>query len=182
MVEDGKLVLPTKWPAARMFVNKHLVFDTMLSAPNLFLNSLEGPMPCVDVTETALRGAPASLEAGVNVTVTFSAMPAKTSNRRWMLVGTLVSYKDSDDVTRTVEAGSPSMADCDERVLDLMTSDEITVESVSVSLKDPLLMTRITRAVRGASCMHLQCFDLHTFVAMQRDAREVRGGARFRAI
>ena len=42
---------------------------------------------------------------------------------------------------------------------------------VSVSLRDPLSLTRIVHAVRGRECLHVQCFDLTSYIRTQRTAK-----------
>lgn len=49
--------------------------------------------------------------------------------------------------------------------------DDIISESIKVSLKCPITMTLITIPVRGINCKHIACFNLETFVNMQRKSK-----------
>lgn len=49
--------------------------------------------------------------------------------------------------------------------------EDIISESIKVSLKCPITMALITIPVRGINCKHISCFNLETFVNMQRKSK-----------
>jgi uncharacterized membrane protein YgcG len=54
-------------------------------------------------------------------------------------------------------------------VVQFMTADdELTSSSMRVSLRCPLMLTRIVVPVKGRRCTHVQCFDLDNFLAYAR--------------
>jgi hypothetical protein len=53
-------------------------------------------------------------------------------------------------------------------VVRFMNSDEITSSSMKVSLRCPLMLTRISTPVKGRRCSHVQCFDLDYFLLYAR--------------
>ncbi|KAF4973385.1 hypothetical protein FZEAL_9343 [Fusarium zealandicum] len=57
-------------------------------------------------------------------------------------------------------------------------SDDIIVEdeTLAVSLADPFSATRFSIPVRGAHCMHLECFDLETWLQTRPRKPEQKGG------
>jgi len=46
----------------------------------------------------------------------------------------------------------------------LTTADEVTTDSLQLSLRCPVSQSRIKVPVRGKKCKHIQCFDLGTFI------------------
>lgn len=50
----------------------------------------------------------------------------------------------------------------------LSSQEDIAVESMKVSLRCPLALTRIKRPVKGKRCLHVQCFDLDNFLQFAR--------------
>lgn len=49
--------------------------------------------------------------------------------------------------------------------------EDIISESIKVSLKCPITMSMIRIPVRGINCKHISCFNLETFVNMQRKSK-----------
>lgn len=49
--------------------------------------------------------------------------------------------------------------------------NEVEIDKITVSLKDPYTWERIRTPARGHRCHHGQCFDLHTFIAFMFSAR-----------
>jgi len=49
--------------------------------------------------------------------------------------------------------------------------DDIMTSQMSVSIKCPLSLKRLSIPARGKTCTHLGCFDLETFLNFQRDAK-----------
>jgi MIZ/SP-RING zinc finger len=53
-------------------------------------------------------------------------------------------------------------------VVRFMNSDELSSSSMKVSLRCPLMLTRISTPVKGRRCSHVQCFDLDFFLLYAR--------------
>ncbi|KAK1865641.1 hypothetical protein I4F81_008170 [Pyropia yezoensis] len=74
-------------------------------------------------------------------------------------------------VAASVPADSPrpSVLDvCRAMVHRFLTAGEVTVGSIVLHLRCPLSLARIDVPVKGARCSHVQCFDLHSFLAYAR--------------
>lgn len=53
-------------------------------------------------------------------------------------------------------------------VVQFMNSDDVMSSSMKVSLRCPLMLTRISIPVKGRKCLHVQCFDLEFFLKYTR--------------
>lgn len=53
-------------------------------------------------------------------------------------------------------------------VVQFMNSDDVASSSMKVSLRCPLMLTRISIPVKGKKCTHVQCFDLEYFLEYTR--------------
>jgi len=79
---------------------------------------------------------------------------------------------DADIVAAVAARESPSIASGYERALNSFREDadgiEIVITHTNLSLKCPLSLAKITVPGRGRRCTHLQCFDLLSYVGMNK--------------
>ena len=168
--EDGVLKFPPRWPASVCIrVNGHVLFNTLTTGMGLFAESAsnEGPPPTIDITPR-LDGNWSS----AMIHVSFKSLPSEESNRQWIVAGLCVTEHSDAAVNAMVERQSQPLATCQERVRKLMQDGgDVVCASIDVKLTDPLTAKRIEKAGRGKACAHLQCFDVGSFLAMQRAAQ-----------
>lgn len=51
------------------------------------------------------------------------------------------------------------------------SENDVEIDKIMVSLKDPFTWELISTPVRGHKCQHGQCFDLKTFISFMSTAR-----------
>ncbi|CAG9320164.1 unnamed protein product [Blepharisma stoltei] len=86
----------------------------------------------------------------------------------------LIKQKSEDTLIREItEKPGLSIEEGKEFVINKLArgDDDIVSESVKLSLKCPFAMTFMEIPVRAVNCTHIQCFNLATFVKLQRASR-----------
>ena len=83
--------------------------------------------------------------------------------------------KLSELMDRLREKSTLTLEETLEKIKKFYSQDaDVVTEKLSVSLKDPLTLTKIKIPARGRNCTHLGCFDLEYFLNFQRDAKHAQ--------
>lgn len=89
----------------------------------------------------------------------------------------LVQLLEEDALISEIETRNIQSIDASkDYIRGIMKSDteEIISESQSVSLRCPYAMNLLTKPARGMKCRHIQCFNLDSYIKLQRSSRANR--------
>jgi len=159
MLEAGEIKFPARWPASvRISLGNEVLFDTLTTGLGMFKATSAGPTndppPAIDLTAKALA-LPGNL---LIISLSFKDVPSASSDRHWVVAGLLIADRSESHLLEQVRLRSPLIAECDQRVKTLMGDEEVSCDSIIVSLKDPVLLTRISKAGRVSPFPRLQLF------------------------
>ncbi|CAO3680051.1 unnamed protein product [Rhizopus stolonifer] len=78
----------------------------------------------------------------------------------------LVKRKSISQLVADIEEKTISKTKVLQELEEKQEMEDVILESQTLSLRCPLVLTRIKRPVRSIHCKHLQCFDAHAFLEM----------------
>jgi E3 SUMO-protein ligase PIAS1 len=114
------------------------------------------------------------VKEGVN---SFQVFNPYESNRNYVVLIDLVEVETVEmKIKKLKETSVISFADGLKKVVDQFKSndtDELSMDSTKISLRCPLGLARIGAPGKGKDCVHIQCFDLTTFISFYQNSTSV---------
>jgi hypothetical protein len=158
------------WPKeTKLTMGKEVIFDTFTkNRLGMTSVSFKEPAPAVDITDKFL-----ALQTLGPVMFQISVQLVATG-RKWVVCTSLLKKKMKTNLLSEILQRSPTVSQCTQRVLKFFSEGEdgLGIQDLEISLRDPASLQPIKIAARGIHCLHLQCFDLFTFVDMHDHARQ----------
>jgi len=159
------------WPKdCKVSMNGEVIVDThQKNRLGLTVVGQKDPSPAIDVSKLLVSkgNSTASMLFDIMVNVNATSM-------KWLVVVSVLKRKMPTTVLSEVLQRSPTQMQCEKRVKQSFSNSEGDVElaEAEISLKDPASLAPIKFAARGKDCLHLQCFDLFTYIEMYENARQ----------